>query len=72
MSGERLFGTSITPACKYCEHIMQAFDSDNLLCDKRGVVESAHKCRHFIYDPLKRIPKKPVNLVSIEQFEFEL
>lgn len=72
MTGKRLFGDNIRPACKYCEHVLQLFDEDKMLCDKRGVVSAVNKCRAFIYDPLKRVPKKPRPLEKIEETEFEL
>lgn len=72
MSGEKLFGASIAPACKYCEHVMQTFEGDKKLCDKRGVVEPNHKCRSFIYDPLKRIPRRPLPTPKFDGSDFEL
>lgn len=72
MASERLFGASIAPACKYCEHVMQSFDGGKMLCDKRGVVEASYKCRRFIYDPLKREPRKPLSIEKIDESEFEL
>lgn len=72
MASERLFGANIAPSCKYCEHIMQSFDGGSMLCDKRGVVDASHKCRRFVYDPLKREPRKPLPLETREDFEFEL
>lgn len=72
MASERLFGVNISPACKHCEHTLQSFDNDTMLCEKRGVVSKTHKCRHFIYDPLKRVPQKPKPLEFIEESEFEI
>jgi hypothetical protein len=72
MNGEKLFGANIPPACKYCERILQLLDGESLLCEKRGVVKPANKCRHFVYDPLKRVPKKPMPLQKMEETEFVL
>lgn len=72
MSSKRLFGNDIRPACKYCGHVLQLLGEDKMLCDKKGVVPAANKCRAFIYDPLKRVPKKPRPLEKIEETEFEL
>lgn len=72
MASEKLFGANIVPACEYCEHVMQSFDGNKKLCDKRGVVEASHKCRRFVYDPLKREPRKPLPVEKIDASEFEL
>ena len=45
--------------CLYCEHAAPSYDSERMLCDLRGIVNAGHKCRKFIYDPLKRIPRPP-------------
>ena len=52
--------------CKYCENARNLSDGDVMLCDKYGVVKSAHHCRHFIYDPLKRSPKIPDSEPELE------
>lgn len=49
------------PACEYCL-LAEKLDSRDLLCPKFGVVAPDHKCRRFKYDPLKRVPPKPVIL----------
>lgn len=72
MASKRLFGANIRPACKYCEHVLQILGDDKMLCGKKDVVSSADKCRAFIYDPLKRVPKRPKPLEKIEETEFEL
>jgi hypothetical protein len=72
MNGERLFGAGIPPACKYCEHVLQFLGPEKMLCEKRGVVQPVDKCRHFVYDPLKRVPKKPKPLQKLEETEFVL
>ena len=32
------------------------------MCPKRGVVSAAGSCRRFRYDPLKRVPPKPLSV----------
>lgn len=49
---------SIEKFCKYCESASLLSDEDAVLCERYGVVSSAHKCRRFRYDPLKRSPKR--------------
>lgn len=72
MASERLFGADIRPACRYCEHVTQILREDNLFCDKRGMVSKEHKCRLFVYDPLKRVPRRPKPLEKFEKADFEL
>jgi hypothetical protein len=33
-------------------------------CVKKGVVPVEHHCRAFKYDPLKRVPPRPVSLAT--------
>ncbi len=72
MSGEKLFGANIVPACKYCVRMLQILDEEKRLCEKRGVVGPGEKCRHFVYDPLKRVPPKPRPVQKLEETEFVL
>ncbi len=55
--------------CKYCEKASALSNEDTMLCDKHGVVDAGHSCRHFRYDPLKRSPKKPERKVELEYVE---
>ena len=49
--------------CAYCEKAAPLQDGDHMLCGRFGVVCGGHSCRHFSYDPLKRIPvpRKPID-----------
>lgn len=69
---ERLFGNKIEPACKYCAESFKQIGKNQILCRKHGVVLVDYSCRHFFYDPLKRIPKQPLELQKFEEDEFEL
>ena len=46
--------------CGCCEHAT-ALKGDRLrmVCDKCGVVNATHKCKNFLYDPLKRTAVRP-------------
>ena len=46
--------------CGCCEHAT-ALKNDRfkMVCDKFGVVECTHKCKNFLYDPLKRTAFRP-------------
>ncbi len=49
----------IERCCAYCEYARSLYgDGNNVLCDKKGVVNADHVCRAFIYDPLKRAPAR--------------
>lgn len=44
--------------CAYCEKATKLAGEDYVLCKKRGVVAQGYVCRSFIYDPIKRKPKR--------------
>ncbi|MBE6708012.1 MAG: hypothetical protein E7578_02060 [Ruminococcaceae bacterium] len=46
----------VDKACIYCENAIPLHDRDFMLCQRKGVVGSGFLCRHFSYDPLKRVP----------------
>jgi hypothetical protein len=72
MPDEKLFGANIQPACKYCERAVQFAQDLKLFCEKCGAVDETGKCRHFVYDPLKRVPRRPRPLQRIKETEFVL
>jgi hypothetical protein len=46
--------------CACCEHAtLLKGDKFKMVCDKYGVVVSTHKCKSFLYDPLKRTAIRP-------------
>ena len=57
----------IERCCARCEHATLLSQFDYILCNRKGVVCDTHVCRHFIYDPLKRMPKR---LPALPQTEF--
>ena len=57
-----LFRRNIDPRCVYCAHSTAMEGVKEMACVKRGVVGPYEHCRHFAYDPLKRVPPKPVRL----------
>lgn len=68
-----LFRKDIEPQCAYCERGTQ-FSETQVACVKRGVVDSAYHCSAFRYDPLKRVPPRPVKLEQgkLKQEDFSL
>lgn len=54
-----LFQKKIEPRCVYCAR-SRALSEDQVVCDKKGVMSAGSHCRAFKYDPLKRVPPRPV------------
>ena len=54
-----LFTKKIDPSCAYC-HRGKPIGPEKVLCQKKGVVTAADSCPAFRYDPLKRVPPRPV------------
>ena len=54
--------------CKYCELATPIVSDSKMVCPKYGVVSADYRCRKFVYDPLKRDPKRPV--IDSEGLEF--
>ena len=52
------FKKKIERSCLYCSYSTK-LGEDQILCTKRGIVSTDHKCRKFEYDPFKRIPSRP-------------
>ena len=56
-----VFRKNIDPRCAYCQRGQQINDRE-VACVKRGIVPMEDHCRSFKYDPLKRVPPRPVSL----------
>lgn len=56
-----LFRKDIDPRCVYCQKGSPINDSE-IACVKYGIVPVEYSCRSFQYDPLKRIPPRPLSL----------
>ena len=67
-----LFGNSIEPACIYCQFGRPAPDNVMILCRKYGPVSPYYKCKKFVYDPLKRIPKRRPKLPDFSPDDFSI
>ena len=63
MAQKKLFGNNIKPACKYCE-MGKAGEGEIIKCEKFGDVKAYDSCKKFVYNPLKRIPKKELQLAN--------
>ena len=53
-----LFRKDIEKHCAYCKS-GSVINEGQVICSRRGVVDSADHCRHFCYDPLKRVRRDP-------------
>lgn len=57
-----LFSKTIEPKCVYCRRAQTSSDPETVLCPKRGVMARDASCGSFRYDPLKRVPTRPISL----------
>ncbi len=44
--------------CEFCRYSAPLAMGSDMLCEKRGVVNREYSCRKFMYDPLKRVPRR--------------
>jgi hypothetical protein len=58
-----LFQKKIEPRCIYCAH-GRTLSEEKVVCPKKGVMAAGSHCRTFRYDPLKRVPPRPVKLAG--------
>ncbi len=56
-----LFRKDIEPRCAYCAKGSVINDRE-VVCARTGVVAVEYHCGRFQYDPLKRVPPRPVKL----------
>ena len=54
-----MFEKDIEPRCGYCQR-GTLIEDEKVMCVKKGIVAAAGACRGFRYDPLKRVPPKPL------------
>lgn len=68
-----LFRKKIARYCYYCKFAGKISD-DEMICSKKGITPAVFQCRHFRYDPLKRIParKKPQTFEKFNIQDFKL
>ena len=68
-----LFRKDIEPRCAYCDKGSQINDA-KVACVKKGIVAAESHCGAFRYDPLKRVPPRPVKLESnkLKEEDFSL
>ena len=69
---QKLYGNRIESACAYCRHGKRTADGRAVLCMHKGVVPLYHHCRHYEYDPLRRIPAAAPPMQTHTEDEFFL
>ena len=65
----KLFRKNMEKRCAYCAHGAQLNERE-VACKRKGVVSAADHCFRFSYDPLKRVPPRPVTLQQ-DKFDAE-
>ncbi len=65
-------GGEINRSCANCAYGRHTPDHLAVLCEKKGVKAPDSHCRKFKYDPLNRIPNKPLPLSEHSPEEFIL
>lgn len=58
--------------CSNCFYGRSPKDKSSVLCEKKGVVDPFSKCRHYKYDPLKRVPQKISLDINYTEEDFKL
>ena len=69
-----LFRKDIEPRCAYCAKGTAPSMTGRMACPRRGVVAAEYHCLWFKYDPLKRVPPRPVKLdtAGFREEDFQL
>ena len=68
-----LFEKDMDPRCAYCQRGTPLEDG-RVMCVKKGIVSASGACRRFRYDPLKRVPPRPVapDFSRLKEEDFQL
>ena len=70
MITKRLFRNDIEPNCSYC--LNSTIKNGSLFCTKFRRYKNHKNCKHFNYDPLKRVPEDKPELPHFDKSEFYL
>ena len=60
-----LYRDDLEACCAYCRSGHPLGDGE-IVCERRGIVRADGSCSRFRYDPLRRVPGRPVVLQSGE------
>ena len=70
---KKLFNAdSIEKICANCLYGRHTPDGDGVLCVKKGIMLKYSSCRRFEYDPLNRVPQRPIPMPDFSMEDFEL
>lgn len=58
--------------CSNCLYGRTPLDNRSVLCEKKGEVDPEGSCRRYKYDPLKRIPAKPILDTDYSPEDFQI
>ncbi len=72
MKQKMLSKKKYTAQCSNCLYGRSPKDRSIVLCSKKGLVEGTSACRHYKYDPLKRVPNKIVINSDFTKEDFEI
>jgi hypothetical protein len=54
-----LFRKDIDPHCSYCK-FAAGVEPGTVICKKKGIMPESGRCARFRYDPLQRVPPRPI------------
>lgn len=66
----KLFNKNIDCNCEYCDNFTDV--NGEYICKLNREINENGKCRKFIYNPLKRVPKRKPKLPEYDPNEFVL
>ena len=66
---KKLFGNNIKPECQYCD--IAKIEQESFICTKNKEIIN-NKCKKFVYNPLKRVPKTSPALQQFSPEDFSL
>lgn len=69
---QALFNEDQTPRCEYCKNGNLSPTGREVLCRAKGIVDLSYSCKKYVYDPLKRQPKKMSADTGYSAADFEL
>lgn len=58
MNMSAMFNKKLPHFCRYCAFGKGSLFTGEILCKKHGVTSANDSCRHYKYDPLRRIPER--------------
>ena len=66
----QLFSDNVRKTCEICEYIRDGVNGKKI-CSRTREPVPEEVCRHYRYDPIKRIPKAPPKLPEFKAEDFD-